>query len=139
MGELAHNANLNQAKAFSIFGFCSAIGYVVGPLLGGLLSRPAEKFGCKGPGDVFLEYPYLLPCIISGCYNLVVCAASWWLLEETNQMAMKSKSGTKTASRPEPLDHEAGAERNPLLKPQETEHGRTYSKKATTYCVVGLA
>ena len=131
VGELAHNAKLNQAKAFSLFGFCSAIGYVIGPLIGGLLSRPAEKYSCRGPGNIFIEYPYLLPCVISGCYNVVVCAASWWLLEETNQKVM-------TAPKPNPTDQEAGTEREPLLKPQESEPSRFSSKTATTCCIVGI-
>lgn len=138
VGELAHNENLNQAKAFSLFGFCSAIGYVIGPLVGGLLSRPAERFSCKGPGNIFIEYPYLLPCMISGCYNVVVCAASWWLLGETNQIVMTSKAGPKTAPKPNPTDQEAGAERESLLKPQKPERSRSYSKNATKCCIIGI-
>lgn len=138
MGELAHNAHLNQAKAFSLFGFCSAIGYVIGPLIGGLLARPAERFACKGPGNIFVEYPYLLPCMVSGCYNVVVCAASWWLLEETNETVISFKAGTKTSPKPIPTDQEAGAEQEPLIKPQGTERNRIDSKTATTCCIVGI-
>jgi len=139
VGELAHNAKLDQAKAFSLFGFCSAFGYVIGPLLGGLLSNPAERFSWKSPGGVFVEYPYLLPCIISSCYNIVVCVLSWWSLEETNQRLRELESVTKVAPKPDPVDPEAATEREPLLEPSENEQSDVHSRKATVCCVVGIA
>lgn len=84
VGELAHNLQLDQGKAFSLFGFCSAIGYVIGPLLGGYLADPAAKLSFQGPGNIFAEYPYLLPCLVCGCFDLAIAVIAFFLLEETN-------------------------------------------------------
>lgn len=139
VGELAHNAKLDQAKAFSLFGFCSAFGYVIGPLLGGLLSNPAEKFSWKSPGGVFVEYPYLLPCIVSSSYNIVVCVLSWWSLEETNQRLRGFEPVTKRAPESDLVDPETATEREPLLGPSESEQSDIHSRKATVCCIVGIA
>ena len=139
VGELAHNANLDQAKAFSLFGFCSAIGYVIGPLIGGLLSDPAERFSWKTHDNIFVIYPYLLPCIVSGCYNTIVCGISWWLLQETNQKSTAAMPVAGTAPKPPTSDPESVAEQEPLLRSHQDERFGGFLNKATLCCVVGIA
>lgn len=91
VGELAHNLKLDQGKAFSLFGFCSAIGYVIGPLLGGYLADPATRLSFQGPGNIFERYPYLLPCLVCGCFDLAISVIAFFLLEETNTHAAVSR------------------------------------------------
>jgi MFS family permease len=104
VGELAANNNIHQGRAFSIFGLCTALGTLLGPLLGGFLCQPAEKYGLKGPADLFVRYPYLLPCALGSCYNVVVVALCIPCLQETKLDIAKPSSE----------DEEA-----PLIIPQE--------------------
>lgn len=95
VGELAQNAGVDQAKAFSLFGACTALGYLVGPLIGGYLAQPAQKYGVYGPWELFKSYPYLLPCSISTFLNILVVIACFNHLPETNSEAL---SGSKDSS-----------------------------------------
>lgn len=94
VGELAVNNGIHQGRAFSIFGLCTAMGTLLGPLLGGFLCQPAEKYGLKGPGELFVRYPYLLPCAIGACYNVAVVALCAPYMGETN-VDNTTSTGTK--------------------------------------------
>lgn len=39
VGEFANQVGLNKAKAMGIFGFCFSLGSIIGPLIGGYLSK----------------------------------------------------------------------------------------------------
>ncbi|KAI8376737.1 major facilitator superfamily domain-containing protein [Choanephora cucurbitarum] len=81
----------NKAKAFSIFGFCWGAG-LIGPALGGYLSRPAEQFPGIFGNCVFLkEYPYFLPCFISACGSFVGFLTGYFYLEESNPRVLAEK------------------------------------------------
>jgi len=64
----------NQARAFALLPATYAIGSTVGPLLGGFLSHPVERypvFEKLGFLTVFLSnYPYFLPCFVGSLCNL---------------------------------------------------------------------
>jgi MFS family permease len=114
---LAVNHGLHQGRAFALFGFCTALGTLIGPLLGGFLSQPAEKYGLVGPGDIFKIYPYLLPCLIGGVYNLVIVALSVLYLPETNlEIKGKPQDAEGAVSEESPLipqDHDGTAKEAP--------------------------
>ena len=78
----------------------------MGPLLGGFLARPYEHFGVAGPFKVFIHYPYLLPCLISAFYNLLVLGASCSILEESNQTVSRAKSQSIESFEAEPKTEE---------------------------------
>ena len=105
---MADQANLNQGKVFAIFGLTQALGYVVGPMIGGALAKPAETFGWRGPGRIFVVYPYFLPCFVGTVIILIVATISIFLLEETNenvrtQTLLPRPSGSEEAQETEPL------------------------------------
>ena len=53
----------NQARAYSLMPVAWALGATVGPLLGGYLSHPVERYPEWFGGNTFLvKYPYFLPC-----------------------------------------------------------------------------
>ncbi|KAF2145309.1 uncharacterized protein K452DRAFT_211043, partial [Aplosporella prunicola CBS 121167] len=108
VGELAEKSGTDKGKAFSLFGFTLAAGWLLGPMIGGGLARPAIQFGVSGPKDVFVHFPYLLPCLCGGLINLVVFVASWCLLEDTKPSLPKDV-------RPN------SAETDPLLDPGQVE------------------
>ena len=58
---------------------------LVGPFIGGLLASPAENMGFYGPWRVFESHPWLLPCLVTAAYNIVVASASIAFLDETNK------------------------------------------------------
>ncbi|KAI9803986.1 MAG: hypothetical protein M1833_000267 [Piccolia ochrophora] len=139
VGELAETARLNQSKAFSLFGLCMALGYVIGPLLGGLLAKPAETVGLRGPGDIFVTFPYLLPCLVGAMFDILVFGASFFLLEETNQLVIEGASTTN------PGATEAGEE-DPLIEsPRSGEASlrdeakeEVHSTATTVACMLGV-
>ena len=52
--------------------FCSDLCYQIGPVIGGLLARPAERFPDLFGENVFLKkYPYFLPCAVPATFSLV--------------------------------------------------------------------
>jgi MFS family permease len=145
VGELAYTANLNQGKAFSLFGLASAIGYVMGPLLGGFLSNSGPRFGLRGPLDILVTYPFLLPCLVSAYFNVVVFGMSIFWLDETNQ-----KLRWSPLKEPRQQDVEGGhtgasEESDPLLGIPDAPPGsiredseNTHSNSSIIGCLLGI-
>ncbi|KAK4688417.1 MFS transporter, ACS family, allantoate permease, partial [Tremellales sp. Uapishka_1] len=76
----------NQARAFSYFAFSASIGALIGPAIGGFLSRPAQEYPRQfGHVQLFIDYPYALPCLIAGLYVLLTMIAAHYWLEEPNR------------------------------------------------------
>ncbi|KAF8969920.1 major facilitator superfamily multidrug-resistance, DHA1 sub-family [Flammula alnicola] len=73
----------NQAFAFSFFGFWWPLGAIMGPLIGGLLSRPAARYPKFFDYEFFRIYPYLLPCFLVSSFAALCFIISWFLLKET--------------------------------------------------------
>ncbi|KAG6888992.1 hypothetical protein C0992_006813 [Termitomyces sp. T32_za158] len=60
------------------------IGSTVGPVVGGYLSRPAERYPRVFGDFKFLKtYPYFLPCAIPSVFSAVAWVAVFYLLKET--------------------------------------------------------
>jgi MFS family permease len=61
----AHLADMtdetNQAMGYSLLGLSWAIGAICGPVVGGYLAKPVEKYGIHS--KVFSKFHYALPCI----------------------------------------------------------------------------
>jgi len=83
LGELAHEFHWNQGKTFSLFGLCSAIGYITGPLIGGYLSNPSKRWDLSSSWSWFRTFPYLLPCCIMGLCSGITFVLVVGFLEET--------------------------------------------------------
>ncbi|KAF7972101.1 hypothetical protein HWV62_18922 [Athelia sp. TMB] len=80
MGEITDASN--QAIALPIYGLAWPLGSVIGPILGGTFSHPAEKFSWLD--WVFLRtFPYFLPCLISALATICAALIGYYLLEET--------------------------------------------------------
>ncbi|KAI5827165.1 MFS general substrate transporter [Schizophyllum commune Tattone D] len=74
----------NQARAYSLMPVAWALGATVGPLLGGYLSHPVERYPEWFGGNTFLvKYPYFLPCFVASLVNLLVIIIGIIYLEET--------------------------------------------------------
>ncbi|KAK6541945.1 hypothetical protein TWF694_007717 [Orbilia ellipsospora] len=141
VGELAVQLNLDQAKAFSLFGFCSALGFVVGPLIGGSLSNPAQSLGIAGPNQIFVTYPYLLPCIVGAMLSGSTFIASVFLLDETNA-AVRSRiiiSSGEDGERQPLLSAPPTGEHRGGQKTNENTIKKPKIEKAAFWCIVGAS
>jgi len=75
----------NEAQAFPLFSLMWAVGCIVGPSIGGILSRPADNFPSVFGGVWFWEtYPYFLPCLCSACITGVSLLTALVGLKETH-------------------------------------------------------
>ncbi|KAH9816226.1 major facilitator superfamily domain-containing protein [Melampsora americana] len=83
MGEMTTPEN--QALGFSFLPLSYAMGSTVGPLLGGYLSQPAERFPNTwfGRTQFWHDFPWVLPCFVASIIPLVSCVLGYVYLEET--------------------------------------------------------
>ncbi|KAG8904028.1 hypothetical protein FRB99_002370 [Tulasnella sp. 403] len=61
LGEITDETNI--AEGFALLPVVWSAGSTLGPLIGGFLSRPADKFPTVFTGDFWRAYPYFLPCV----------------------------------------------------------------------------
>jgi len=80
LGELVDKSN--EARAFSMLGFCYAIGMVIGPILGGFLVHPAQKSSVFA-NTIFQTYPFLLPNLVYSLLSVAACIVGFMFLPET--------------------------------------------------------
>ncbi|KAE9405880.1 MFS general substrate transporter [Gymnopus androsaceus JB14] len=85
----------NQAAAFPVYGLVWPIGGITGPLIGGVLSNPADKYGSLFQDSVFSRHPYFLPCLVAGIIALLGVFAAYIYLNETQRMASKIPSDNR--------------------------------------------
>ncbi|CCL99154.1 uncharacterized protein FIBRA_01169 [Fibroporia radiculosa] len=81
LGELTDSTN--QAIAFPIYGLFWPLGAIIGPLLGGTFSNPAERYPKYFDYDFLRSYPYFLPSFVAGCLSLGSACLVYFFLEET--------------------------------------------------------
>jgi len=73
-----------QARAFSFFAFSSNMGIFIGPLIGGALERPAEKFPSTfGKMQFWHDYPYALPNFVLAAIGLSAAITTLLFVKET--------------------------------------------------------
>lgn len=59
------------------------IGVIIGPILGGVLSDPAESYpDLFGNVDFFLKFPYAAPNLLSAFFLFSAVLGVWLFLEE---------------------------------------------------------
>ncbi|KDQ11882.1 hypothetical protein BOTBODRAFT_113712 [Botryobasidium botryosum FD-172 SS1] len=89
-----------QAFAFACMPITWSVGGTIGPLLGGFLSRPADRFAAFS-GKFWVEYPYFLPCLMTAAFAMLCFVVAGLLLEETHPSHADQAAGkqvTITAS-----------------------------------------
>ncbi|KAI8924320.1 major facilitator superfamily domain-containing protein [Entophlyctis helioformis] len=83
----------NQAQGFAILGVNRAVGMIIGPMVGGFLCMPADKYPWLFPkGSLFDIYPYALPCIVGFMVAMFGAVSGWIVLEETRTSSSSSQS-----------------------------------------------
>ncbi|KAF8800610.1 major facilitator superfamily MFS-1 [Phlegmacium glaucopus] len=73
----------NEGRAYAILGFCWGLGGVAGAIIGGAFERPVEKWpGIFGNVQLFVTYPYLLPCGLAASITFIGSILSCFLAND---------------------------------------------------------
>ncbi|KAF8267047.1 major facilitator superfamily domain-containing protein [Lactarius quietus] len=81
MAELTDETNM--ARGSSLIPVIWAIGGTIGPFIGGVLSRPQDRWPNLFSHPFWGEYPYFLPCLATAVYALVSFFLAAIFLKET--------------------------------------------------------
>ncbi|GJD10113.1 protein zinc induced facilitator-like 1 [Galdieria sulphuraria] len=74
----------NESAAFGLIGLTFGVGVVIGPVIGGFLSRPAVHFPqYVSSGSLLDRYPYLLPCLVVSIYIFIDLIFAFFFLDES--------------------------------------------------------
>ncbi|KAI8893003.1 major facilitator superfamily domain-containing protein [Globomyces pollinis-pini] len=76
----------NRAHAFSLISLNIGIGMFLGPLLGGILANPADRYPFFQNSWLFVQYPYFLPCLVSSFISTLGFIGGYYFLPETRQV-----------------------------------------------------
>ncbi|KAJ7690131.1 major facilitator superfamily domain-containing protein [Mycena rosella] len=83
VAEMTDSTNIAQAYAYMPLAWST--GSVLGPIIGGSLARPAERFPSVFGNNTFLRaYPYFLPCAIPATFSVLAWVVTLVFLKETN-------------------------------------------------------
>lgn len=81
MAELTNETNI--AQGFSMLTMTWSLGYVIGPFIGGMLSRPQDRWPSVFSHYFWAEYPYFLPCLVAAACGCASYTAIAIYLKET--------------------------------------------------------
>ncbi|KAH9054518.1 MFS general substrate transporter [Lactarius vividus] len=96
MAELTDETNM--AHGFSLITITWAVGSTIGPFIGGVLSRPQDRWPNVFSHPFWAEYPYFLPCLASATYALLSFSLAAIFLEETVNCDSITKPNTEVHS-----------------------------------------
>jgi MFS family permease len=69
--------------AFSAYGTTYPLGAIIGPIIGGALARPANRFSLFHT-RFWKAYPYFLPCLVASCITGVTIIVGMGILKEVS-------------------------------------------------------
>ncbi|KAI0833237.1 MFS general substrate transporter [Trametes gibbosa] len=82
LAEITDPSNIAQAYAYLPIAWST--GATIGPVIGGSLSHPAERFpNIFGHSGFFKDYPYFLACAIPATFSAIACIVTLFFLKET--------------------------------------------------------
>ncbi|KAJ7746327.1 member of major facilitator superfamily multidrug-resistance, DHA1 sub-family [Mycena metata] len=74
----------NIAQAYAVMPISWSTGVILGPVIGGFLAKPAERFPSIFGNNEFLKtHAYFLPCAIPATFSLVAWLVTFLFLKET--------------------------------------------------------
>ncbi|KXN84877.1 hypothetical protein AN958_12007 [Leucoagaricus sp. SymC.cos] len=137
MFEMTDTTNIAQAFAWHPVMWSSGI--TLGPLVGGILARPARRWPELARNAKFLvQHPYFLPCAITGGLSLVSLTIAYMGLKETHPDKISSRhddleNDALKPGKPSPHDYESSDEESPLLNDQTPRlYGSNDSENSST-------
>ncbi|OBZ72442.1 Protein ZINC INDUCED FACILITATOR-LIKE 1 [Grifola frondosa] len=91
LAEITDSTNLAQAYAYLPISWST--GSTLGPIIGGSLSRPAERFPeLFGNSEFMKTYPYFLACAIPATFSVIACLVTLFFLKETVRSPISIRS-----------------------------------------------
>ncbi|KAG2057779.1 MFS general substrate transporter [Suillus hirtellus] len=90
MGELTDSTNM--AQAFALFPIVWCIGNFIGPLIGGTLARPQDRWPALFANGFWEKFPYFLPCAVAASLFVLAVLMMLIFLEETLPTKRRPKS-----------------------------------------------
>ncbi|KAJ2916848.1 hypothetical protein MD484_g3553, partial [Candolleomyces efflorescens] len=82
LGELTDSTN--QHIAFPLYGLFWPLGSILGPILGGSLANPADKYPILFGYQFLRDFPYFLPCLSAGLISFATAVTAAIFLKETH-------------------------------------------------------
>ena len=119
----------NRGKAFAMLSMAWATGTIVAPLVGGLLSKPADKYSVLNI-KLFQEFPYLLPCLICVTCNLNASLVSCFVMRETRKAtpislkANADRNSNSNSSTKYSMVLDSSVHRGSIEEEDEEPHGK---------------
>ncbi|KAI0327808.1 MFS general substrate transporter [Cubamyces sp. BRFM 1775] len=81
MAELTDSTNL--AQGFALMPVMWSVGGTIGPLIGGQLAKPHDRWPALFTNPFWQRYPYFLPCAASALFSAVIFIVAAAFLRET--------------------------------------------------------
>ncbi len=103
LGEVT--AGSRSAKGFGLLGFVWGIGSVTAPIAGGYLSNPTTRFPAVFAPESFpllVQYPYLLPSVLSAIVALMALVVGVFCLPETPAFLARQRQLQASGAAPAP-------------------------------------
>jgi MFS family permease len=116
MAEISDASNI--AYVFSTMSIMWATGSTMGPVIGGLLSRPAERWPRLFSQAFWETYPYFLPCAAAAFIVFITVIITAIGLKETNPAIIKTKERGLRDQEPSCIDAESTRNDYGTMSPQ---------------------
>ncbi|KAH9169240.1 MFS general substrate transporter [Lactarius sanguifluus] len=116
--ELTDETNVTQG--FSMLPMFRAVGRVIGSLIGGVLSRPQDRWPHIFSHPFWADYPYFLPCLIASIFSSLSLITTGLYLEETLNARSSEKPPLARPNSDIPQE-ETGDSPGPDMTPDESD------------------
>ncbi|KAI9060994.1 MFS general substrate transporter [Trametes sanguinea] len=106
LAEITDPTNIAQAYAFLPIAWST--GATLGPIIGGSLSKPAERFpSLFGNSEFFKTYPYFLACSIPATFSAIACFVTLFFLKETVRNPLSIRQLLRLSPKVAAIEHDA--------------------------------
>ncbi|KAF9016605.1 MFS general substrate transporter [Hymenopellis radicata] len=89
MGDLTDSSN--RAEGFALMPVVWSFGATMGPLIGGTFARPHDRFPSVFKNPFWEQYPYFLPCLISGACASACALLTLFVFKESAPQKVKAR------------------------------------------------
>ncbi|KAH9059712.1 MFS general substrate transporter, partial [Lactarius vividus] len=104
----------NVAQGFSMLPVAWSLGHVIGPLVGGVLSRPQDRWPHIFSHSFWADYPYFLPCLVAATFTCLSFIITGLYLEEVSRPNSYTPQGEASARDSPDLDAISNESDKPL-------------------------
>lgn len=138
----------HSAEGMAMFGVIGGVGRILGPIIGGYLSMPAESYPKIFKGTIFETFPFALPSVVVAFNCFFVMIFAYCELEETiavkknSSLAYSAVNGEVEADEESELKqlspHGEGAVSGTMTGSDDESQSDSFSKKKKSVSFSGL-